>query len=51
MRTRGVICQGDFRFVVPLLVPLVLASVRRGRLTELLAGAIALGAAVFFVSL
>jgi hypothetical protein len=37
MRTRGVICQGDFRFVVPLLVPL--------------AGAIALGAAVFFVSL
>lgn len=44
-------CQGDFRFIVPVLVPFVLACARRSRLTRGLLAVIAVTSAVFFATL
>jgi len=43
-------CQADFRYIVPALVPFVLACTRGGRLPQALLAAMALSAAVFFVT-
>jgi len=44
-------CQGDFRFIVPVLVPFILACVRRGRLAQALLSVIVLTSAAFFATL
>jgi hypothetical protein len=43
--------QGDFRFIVPVLVVFVLACVRRGRLAQALLSVIVLTSAAFFATL
>jgi hypothetical protein len=44
-------CGGDFRYVLPVLVPFIVASVRAGRQARGLLALMALGSAVFFVTL
>jgi hypothetical protein len=44
-------CQGDFRFVLPVLVPLLLAASGAGRVAAGLVSVIAVSSVVFFVSL
>jgi hypothetical protein len=44
-------CLGDFRYIVPLLVPFVVASVRCGPLCWILLSLVTLTSAAFFVSL
>lgn len=42
-------CQGDFRFILPVLVPFIIAGVRQGVVARLMLGLIAAGSAVFFI--
>jgi len=44
-------CQADFRFIVPLLVPFIIACVRNGAAARAMLALLAAGSAVFFVSL
>lgn len=44
-------CTGDFRYILPILVPLLIAFIRTGRLAQTLLVAMALSSAVFFVAL
>jgi hypothetical protein len=44
-------CEEDFRFVLPLLLPFVIACARHGRLARLLLSATTLGSVLFFTSL
>ena len=44
-------CQSDFRFIVPVLVPFLIACVRNGTTARLMLSLIAAGSAVFFITL
>jgi hypothetical protein len=44
-------CEADFRFVLPVLVPFLIACVRNGGTARAMLGLIAAGSAVFFISL
>ncbi len=44
-------CEEDFRFVLPRLLPFLIACTRNGWLARLLLSAMALGSVLFFTSL
>jgi len=44
-------CHSDFRLILPVLVPLLIACTRAGAVARLVLAAMALGSAVFFVTL
>ncbi len=44
-------CEADFRFVVPILLPFIIASARGGALAHALLAAMTASSALFFLSL
>ncbi len=44
-------CESDFRLVLPLLIPFLIACARAGRFAQMLLAAIALGSGLFFLTL